>query len=143
MKIQYDDGGRAWAGWRGTAGDCVVRAIAIATGKPYQEVYDSLNALRCSMRQTKRVRGSSARNGTNRAIYERYLKALGWKFFPTMTIGSGCRVHLKSDELPGGRIICRVSRHLVSVIDGVIHDTHDCSRGGTRCVYGYYQEAKS
>jgi hypothetical protein len=25
------------------------------------------------------------------------------------------------------------------VIDGVIHDTHDCSRNGTRCVYGYYR----
>ena len=22
---------------------------------------------------------------------------------------------------------------------GVIHDTHDCSRGGSRCVYGYYR----
>jgi hypothetical protein len=31
------------------------------------------------------------------------------------------------------------SRHLVAVIDGVIHDTHDCSRDGTRCVYGYFQ----
>jgi hypothetical protein len=26
------------------------------------------------------------------------------------------------------------------VIDGVIHDTHDCSRGGTRCVYGYWRK---
>jgi hypothetical protein len=24
------------------------------------------------------------------------------------------------------------------VIDGVIHDTFDPSRGGTRCVYGYW-----
>jgi hypothetical protein len=24
------------------------------------------------------------------------------------------------------------------VIDGVLHDTHDCTRGGTRCVYGYW-----
>jgi hypothetical protein len=26
------------------------------------------------------------------------------------------------------------------VIDGVVHDTHDPRRGGTRCVYGYYQK---
>jgi hypothetical protein len=25
-----------------------------------------------------------------------------------------------------------------AVIDGVIYDTPDCSRGGTRCVYGYF-----
>jgi len=24
------------------------------------------------------------------------------------------------------------------VLDGVIHDTHDPSRGGRRCVYGYW-----
>jgi hypothetical protein len=32
-----------------------------------------------------------------------------------------------------------VSRHAVAVIDGVIHDTYDCSRGGKRCVYGYWR----
>ena len=38
-----------------------------------------------------------------------------------------------------GILIARCSRHLVAVIDSVIHDTHDSSRGGRRCVYGYYQ----
>ena len=38
----YDDGGRAAAGFKGEAGDCVTRAIAIATGRPYREVYDAL-----------------------------------------------------------------------------------------------------
>jgi hypothetical protein len=55
-----------------------------------------------------------------------------------MTIGSGCRVHLRADELPGGPIVARTSRHFVAVIDGVIHDTHDPSRGGDRCVYGIW-----
>jgi hypothetical protein len=55
-----------------------------------------------------------------------------------MEIGKGCKVHLRADELPKGKIICSVSRHLVAVIDGVINDTHDCSRDGNRCVYGYY-----
>jgi hypothetical protein len=31
-----------------------------------------------------------------------------------------------------------LSRHYAAVIDGVLHDVVDCSRGGTRCVYGYY-----
>jgi hypothetical protein len=58
-----------------------------------------------------------------------------------MRIGSGCTVHLRADELPPGRLIVNVSRHTVAVIDGVIHDTYDPSRDGTRCVYGYFQAA--
>lgn len=69
---------------------------------------------------------------------KKYLAALGWKWVATMGIGGGCKVHLKADELPSGTIICRVSRHYVAVVDGVINDTYDCSRGGTRCVYGHY-----
>jgi hypothetical protein len=42
MKFVYNDGGRAAAGYKGNAGDCACRAIAIATGKPYQEVYNAL-----------------------------------------------------------------------------------------------------
>ncbi len=57
----------------------------------------------------------------------------------SMQIGSGCKVHLRADELTSGRLVANVSRHFVAVIDGVIHDTHDCSRDGTRCVYGYWR----
>ena len=138
MKFNYNDGGRGAAGYKGDAGDCVTRSIAIATGKPYQEVYDALNSQRDSMKQTKRVRGSSSRNGVSRTVYDRYLKSLGFRFVPCMTIGSGCKVHLRADELPAGRIICRLSRHLCAVIDGIPQDTFDCTRDGTRCVYGYY-----
>jgi hypothetical protein len=136
----YDDGGRAAAGYRGEAGDCVTRAIAIATGQPYQEVYDRLNHLAKSERITKRRRRqSSARTGVARVTYERYLRDLGWEWTPTMQIGSGCQVHLGADELPQGRLIVRLSGHLAAVVDSVVHDTHDPSRDGTRCVYGYWK----
>ena len=59
-----------------------------------------------------------------------------------MKVGTGCQVHLNAKELPAGRLIVRVSKHLTAVIDGIIQDTHDCSRSGTRCVYGYYQKAQ-
>jgi hypothetical protein len=59
-----------------------------------------------------------------------------------MAIGQGCRTHLRADELPSGRPIVSVSKHLVAVIDGVIHDIYDCSRDGTRCVYGYFRRAQ-
>lgn len=132
-----DDGGRAAAGFKGEAGDCVTRAIAIAAGKPYREVYDELNALAKTERHRK-GRRSSARNGVRTATIRKYLAGLGWTWHPTMAIGSGCRVHLRADELPGGRIICSLSKHVTVVVDGVVHDTFDPSREGTRCVYGYW-----
>lgn len=136
---QQNDGGREAAGYKGQAGDCVTRAIAIATGKPYQEVYDALNGLAVNERKGKRKRGkSSARNGVYRATFAKYLLSLGWQWHPTMAIGQGCKVHLRADELPQGNLIVSVSRHMVAVINGVIHDTHDPSREGTRCVYGYW-----
>lgn len=145
-----DDGGRADAeghgGVRGT-GDCVTRAIAIATGLPYAQVYAELTEaqrLWCHSsrsRQAKRIVENGrwqARHGVVREVYEAYLLSLGWSWVPIMKIGSGTTTHLAVGELPNGRIIARLSRHLCAVIDGVIHDTHDCSRGGTRAVYGYF-----
>lgn len=132
----FNDGGRLAAGFRGKAGDCVTRAIAIASGKPYREVYDALNSM-AHDEKPKKGR-SSARSGVFRTTYQKYLEALGAIWTPTMKIGSGCTVHLRADELPRGRLVVSASRHLVAVINGVIHDTHDPSRNGKRCVYGYY-----
>mgnify|MGYP006406764803 FL=1 len=81
---------------------------------------------------------SHPRTGIYMPTMKRIMEALGWKWKATMGIGTGCKVHLDSDELPKGRIICRVSKHYVALIDGIINDTHDCSRDGGRCVYGYW-----
>jgi hypothetical protein len=56
MDFVYNDGGRAAAGYKGRAGDCVVRAIAITTQKPYQEVYDAINALALAGSAVKRFK---------------------------------------------------------------------------------------
>ncbi len=60
MKFQYNDGGRKDAGYEGVANDCVVRAVAIATGMPYQQVYDSINEMASSERKGKRKRRKSS-----------------------------------------------------------------------------------
>ena len=141
MTFQYDDGGRATAGYKGKAGDCTCRAIAIAAELPYQTVYDLLNEHSANQRITKRQpRRGSARTGIYKNTIRRVLEELGWTWTPTMAIGSGCTVHLRNGELPRGRLIVSVSKHIVAVIDGVIHDTHDPSRDGTRCVYGYWRK---
>ena len=148
MKFVHNDGGRVAAGFKGNTADCVVRAIAIATGLPYSQVYDELTEHITSFvdgrsKAAKRLKArgkTSPRNGVSKHVYRPYLARLGWEFIPTMGFGTGCQVHLRPDELPTGRIIVRLSRHLAAVIDGVLHDTHDCTRAGTRCVYGYYRK---
>lgn len=68
----------------------------------------------------------------------KFMEAHGFTWVPTMGIGTGAKVHLRADELPGGVVLARVSKHFATLIDGVIHDTLDPSRDGTRCVYGYW-----
>ena len=41
-------------------------------------------------------------------------------------------------KLPSEILIVSCSKHITVVKDGVLHDTYDCSRRGTRCVYGYW-----
>ena len=142
MQFQFNDGGRGAAGYTGKTGDCVTRAIAIATGKPYQEVYDAINEHATRERHGSRKRGiSNARTGVYKQTIRRYMESIGWTWHPTMQIGSGCKVHLKSEELPAGRLVVSLSKHSAAVIDGTLHDIYDCTRDGTRCVYGYYKEA--
>jgi len=141
LKFQYHDGGRLQAGYKGKAGDCVTRAIAIVAELPYQQVYDMVNGFALTEKTGKRKRGvSNARTGVYKNTIKKVMLSLGFEWIPTMHIGQGCKVHLRADELPTGRILVNVSKHSVAVIDHILHDTYDCTRGGNRCVYGYYQK---
>ena len=155
MAWQYNDGGRSAAGIKGNGGDCVTMAIAIATQTPYSLISDALQGL--IQRHERAIPGrhrSTPRSGVRRPIYERYLKARGWCWRPTMHIGTGCRVHFVEEELPRGIIIVRLSRHLTVIKNHVIHDTFNPSRGDLittdgiqrishRCVYGYFERNPS
>lgn len=126
--FRYNDGGRSNYFKAKEVSDCVVRSVAIASERDYKDVYG----------EAKDFLGYSPRNGIKHKDVKKLLQYFGGEWHPTMTIGSGCKVHLKADELPSGRIVCNCSGHLVAVIDGVINDIFDPSRGGTRCVYGYW-----
>lgn len=139
MKFVFNDGGRSNYFKAEHVSDCVTRAISIATGIDYKEVYDSLNTIAKNERIGKRKRSkSNSRDGVYRQTYQKFLESIGWRWVPTMHIGSGCAVHLHEDELPSGTLIVSVSKHITCVKDGVLYDTYDCSRDGTRCVYGYF-----
>lgn len=168
MQWVYDDGGRSQSGFKGKAGDCVTRAVAIASGRPYLEIYEALSRGMKTQRLTKRHsrRKASARNGvsTGRKWFKDYMAELGFRWVPCMTVGAGCKVHLHDGELPPGRLVVSVSGHYTAVIDGVIRDTSDPQREtltfepdtgralrpgesrnhngifrvSRRCVYGYF-----
>ena len=102
MEFNFNDGGRAKAGYKGLTGDCVARAISIAAELPYKEVYDRLAEGNATQRVTKRMKKSrrgvrTARNGINtkRKWFQDYMQSLGFKSVATMGIGTGCKVHLK------------------------------------------------
>ena len=149
LKLEVDDGGRAAAGYKGQAGDCVVRSIAIVTGLTYQKIYDDLfkankefrNTSRTKLARSLKQKNDSPRSGTHRVVLKKYLAQLGFKWTPTMFVGQGCKVHLKKEELPSGTLLISCSKHITVVKEGILHDTHDCSRNGTRCVYGYWTKA--
>ena len=146
-EFTLDDGGRAAAGYRGKGRDCVCRAVAIATGRPYATVYSELAEINAHMPLSKHRRNKGAvgsatdRHGifTKSGLFKDYMTALGFVWTPAMQIGSGCKVHLRADDLPSGRLVVSLSKHCAAVIDGVLYDTYDCSRDGTRCVYGYWK----
>jgi len=158
MSFILNDGGREAAGYHGKAGDCVARSIAIASGLPYADVYSDLANGNYQQRASKstgfRRRPRSANDGifTSRKWFKDYMLGLGFVWTPTMSIGSGCQVHLAADELPAGRLVLSLSKHYTAMIDGVIHDTFDPRRTvvvttpgnpvpriiETRCVYGYW-----
>src|SRR5262249_56937776 len=114
----------------------------IATGKPYAEVFEALKAAHA--RHVKRLRpGSYAaiseerrrtepiHEGCNEKVYSRYLQSLGWQYTRIRE-----RLCLRAAALPSGRFVVDVNRHLVALIDGVIHDTYDSGGVCWRAVQG-------
>ena len=138
-----DDGGRAAAGYEEAGGNCVARAIAIATGKPYAEVFEALKAKHASYvkrlrhdHYERRTRTEPVANGCSEKVFGPYLESLGWQY--TRIRENLC---LRAGALPSGRLIVGVHGHLVALIDDVIHDTHDSGGSGRRPVDGYWSRA--
>lgn len=126
MTFQYNDGGREAAGFKGVAGDCGARAMAIALGLDYKAVYKEL-----AQANADNGRSKSARNGINKDIYSEVLKRYGWVWHKApQFVGRKARC---SDLT--GVVIAKQARHFVAVIDGVAQDIWNCTE---RMVYGYW-----
>ena len=156
MWFQWDDGGREGYYFTGKPlGDCVARAIAIATGLSYRRVHRELLKLqrahvrgrfekRCGRPPTYDeyssgafVRREQPQHGVERCVSRRYLSELGWVWVPCIAVGSSARSRLGVDPLPAGPVIVATHRHLSAVVDGVLRDTNSGAIG--RTIHGYYQ----
>lgn len=131
IEFIYDDGGRAEAGFKGDAADCVTRAIAIATGIGYKQVRKELMKRQAEWRATgsrkaKRQTSNSVRNGCHKEVYEPYLDSLGWEKKSLSSV----RAKMTAEDMPSGTVIAYVQRgrrgHLATMIDHVVHDSWDC-----------------
>ena len=142
LEFQQDDGGRSLylkeLGLSSNrAGDCVTRAIAIATNTPFNEVYTAM----------KKEGDGTASNGVYESVYSPYLrKNFNWRKSGTPNYDeklyeTGKRrstdgyiakkrnffcggLHVNARDLPmKGPAIVLIDNHLFAMIDGVIRDT--------------------
>ena len=129
QNFTYNDGGRKASGRKGSAGDCGVRAMAIALGLDYDTCYKELAQANKDAGYEK-----SARNGLFKEVFQSVLEKHGWTWHTAPTF-SGRKAYVS--DLPQGTHICRMRRHYATVIDGVLHDTFDSSY---KMVYGYWSK---
>lgn len=127
MHFVKNDGGRADAGFKGSTGDCGIRAAAIVLDKPYKEVYDALQEIQTAFNAKKRNLKPShryVRNGVWKEVMHTYVTSFGAEWVPLASIGGEVvRVHDVAERWPNHRIVMRLARHFSAMVGGVNLDT--------------------
>lgn len=124
---KYNDGGRTEAGFK-SEHDCGIRAVAIACELSYNEA-------RALLKRSSKL-GKMGSGQISKGIYKEdmthALRTIGWRWCPAPKFeGRKARY----SDLPKGRVIARMAKHYVAVVNGEIHDTWDSSQ---KMVYGYW-----
>lgn len=126
--VRYDIG--AGQPRRDERGDCTVRALATASGMPYEEAWELLYKLQginrhCAFRIFEYLRKMPQTMGVVGAYKYRALKGQ-----PRIKVRDFVVMH------PQGRFLLQVAHHVTAVVDGKLIDTWDCGR---KCVYGAWE----
>ena len=115
---QFNDGGRAASGRKGSAGDCVVRALAIVTGSSYDATYRRV-ANACKDAGGRR----SARNGVPQHVADRCLADAGLR---RLRLPAGFSHDLASSaSVVGMACVLGNRHHYAAVVGGVLFDVTD------------------
>ena len=118
----YDDGGRSEAGYKGAAGDCVARAMAIMLeepdgSRPYRYCYRTLAQGNADAGGTR-----SARNGVMTKIYSKIFEAHG---LTKVKLPKGPRPTYTEAYERYGNCLVKTTKHVCAIINGQLHDTFD------------------
>lgn len=101
-----------------SSGDCVVRAIAKATGKDWHEVYSKLcqaGALIADLPDAK-------------PTFTRYLKDLGYPMSKQLRKADSTKYTVEefANKLNTGTYVILLAKHLSVIVEGKIYDTWNC-----------------
>ena len=148
MTFIIDDGGRSESGFKGDASDCVCRAIAIASGLPYLEVYARLAEGNATQRGGKGTRSAREGISTKRKWFKDYMASIGFEWTPTMRPGmkQDERCYLLADgtiagDIPQGRLVLSLARHCSAHVNGINRDRFapGDNAWGRVTIYGYWR----
>lgn len=121
-KFRYNDGGRKAAGFEGGVADCVTRALAIETGRPYDQIRREVLALAPD--------AETAGVNVFGAEFEQYMRERHDRVFVPM------RYAMRVADFPEyyGFIVL-TKNHVTAVQVGVVEDVFDC---GNELARGYW-----
>lgn len=122
------DGGRGASRRPKQSNDCTVRALAIARNMAYDDAYDLL-----AEAGRKCARGFHLQHWLNDQPFARKMAFQAVKGQRRMNPAAFCARFTK------GRYICRASKHVFAVIDGVLYDT--ARNRPDRCIYTAWEIA--
>lgn len=125
----FNDGGRAKY-FKGFAGDCAARAMAIALNLDYKYCYNELANAHCA-----RTGKKTARNGIYKSDFNEVMKRHGWEWRSAPKFDGR---KARATDMPSGSVIVQMARHYAAVVDGVVNDTWNSS---DKMVYGYWAKA--
>jgi len=130
VEYKYDDGGRddyfETKYKKDRTNDCVIRAIAIATGRDYLTIWKELFSLSTKMGFMP----------NDQKCYEEYLELLGWVKNKPLRKINGKKYQVKKLPINKNKsYIFQTTRHLTAIIDGEHRDIWDC---GNWCANSYY-----
>ena len=124
----YNDGGRGKAGYKGTTGDCGVRAVAILTGLDYQTVYKSAAAFFKSHGYAATGNaykmGKKTKRGQKKphVVQDLWYESMG---FEKVKLPKGKKpTYTEAHELYGDCMVT-TRKHICALKDGALHDTFD------------------
>lgn len=112
-------------------GDCVVRAISIATGQDWDTTYTGLIFQGFALKDMP----------SSNYVWGEYLKSRGFSRRSIPSVCPACyTVGAFADDHPRGVYVLGTGEHAVAVVDGIVYDTAD-SRNAVP-IYYYEMEIK-